>query len=50
MLALSVAPELQAEKLELWEQNSLGLVESQELNEKHMRKLLFKEPPTELHS
>lgn len=26
--------ELQAEKLELWEQNSLGVVESQDQNEK----------------
>lgn len=46
-LALSVPPELQVENLGT---EFTGALESQEPNLKHMKKLLFKEPPTELHS
>lgn len=49
-LPRSVPQELQAEKLELWEQKSLGAVESQDLNDKHVKEPFFNLPLTKLHS
>lgn len=45
-----VPQELQAKKLKLGAENSLEVFEAQEMNEKHVKKLIFKEPLTELPS